>query len=188
MKYAQPFNLRCHAVLVEYFERRSHDFNNDRGHAFPILDIAPEIRDLFNDEMTDRGLPQSYSWMLFKKKNHTNEDVNQTHVDTVNEVARVSIVIPLSGYEDTYMYWCEGDHYIDQSPKIDNTMTYGRPIWNDYTKVNVVHREMIVSPTICRVEVPHDTVTRLDGSYRVVITARFEGNPSFEEVCEKLSG
>lgn len=162
--------------------------NSDHAHAFPIREISQEISDIFNDEMTQCGLPRAHSWMLFKKKNRPTENVNQTHVDTVNEVARVSIVIPLSGYDGTYMYWCEGDHYIDQAPKIDNTMTYGIPIWSDSTKVNIAHREMIVSPTICRVDIPHDTVTGPAEIYRTVITARFEGNPSFEEVCEKLAG
>jgi hypothetical protein len=186
MKYAQPFNLRCHDKIKEYFKQKALEYTSDSTYVFAITDISQEISDLFNNEMTEKGLPNAYSWMLFKKKDLITEDVQRTHVDTVNEISRVSIVVPLDGYEETYMYWCEGEHHIIQSPKIDDTMTYGYPVWEDNSKVTVVHREYIFSPTICRVEIPHDTVTRLDGRYRTVITARFIGNPSFEEVCEKL--
>ena len=186
MKYAQAFDLKCHAVINEYFSEKANNIDGDLWQSFPIDDFDQHIRDLFDAEMVERGVPKSYSWMIFKKKGYPLEDPATTHVDTVNEIARVSIVIPLMGCEETHMYWCEGEHTITQVPKHKEEMTYGVPVWEDISKVKIVHREFINSPTICRVDVPHNTVTRADDSYRIVITTRFQNNPTFEEVCEKL--
>ena len=185
MKYAQKFELRCYEQLKEYFKLRAAECNDTQVAVYIISDVPQEITDLFNNEMAERGLPNtSYLWMLFKKKWCYVEDHRLTHVDTLTNVCKVSIVLPIEGCEGTHMYWCEGDYTLSQTQ--DSACDYGIPIWADDTKVTVAHREFINSPTICRVDVPHDTISNTDHSYRIVITTRFVGHPSFDEVCEKL--
>lgn len=184
MKYAQPFNLRCYPELKEYFKQRAIEYSNDKFYVFEVTDVSDKINEMFRAEMEERGLPCHTSWLLFKKQGITEENHRYTHIDTINNVCEVSIVIPIIGCEGTHMYWCEGDYHVDQTEL--GQVTYGIPIWDNDATVTVAHREAIVSPTICRVNVPHETVSNLDGSYRIVVTTRFVGHPSFEEVCEKL--
>lgn len=181
MKYAQKFNLRCYDQLKEYFKLRAAECTNSEEVVYAITNISQEITDLFNAEMTEHGLPCVSGWLLFKKKSFTEENHRFTHVDGCD----VSVVLPLEGYEDTHMYWCDGDYQLSQIASGDN-IAYYIPVWSDNPSPEIVHREMIISPTICRVDLPHYTVTDMLGNYRIVITARFVGNPSFEEVCEKL--
>lgn len=188
MEYARKFNLRCHDVLKEYFTRKTAEYSGERYHVCELTDIPQEITDMFRDEMTERGLPDTVGWLMFKKRGLPEEHPDRTHVDSPDNTRHVSIVIPIEGCEDTHMYWCEGDYHFEHTIlDNDNYVSYSIPIWDDVAKVNVMHREKITSPTICRVDIPHDTVTRADDSYRVVVTTRFVGDPSFEEVCEKLS-
>jgi hypothetical protein len=188
MKYAQPFNLRCYPKIKEYFKRRSSEFSTDKFDVFIVPDVSDDINETFRAEMEERGLPCHILWLLFKRQGITEEHYRHTHIDIIDNICKdpceVSMVIPIEGYEGTHMYWCEGDYHIKQN-ELDQ-ISYAVPIWADGANVVVSHRETIVSPTICRVNVPHEIVTNLDGSYRIMITARFWGNPSFEEVCEKL--
>lgn len=188
MKYAQPFNLRCHDHLMEYFTRKTAEYASEPYHVHQLNDVSQEITDMFNSEMKERGLPEIVGWLMFKKYGFPNERPEGSHIDSPDNNIHVSIVIPIEGYEDTHMYWCGGDYHFKQDRlDYDKFVSYCHPVWDDTNDAIIVHREEITSPTICRVDIPHDTVTRSDGSYRVVVTTRFKGDPSFEEVCEKLS-
>ena len=181
MKYAQKFELKCYDAIKAYFTVRAAEVTDPDITVFRITDVSPQISDLFNQEMIDRGLSCDIGFLVFKKRLCFVENPEFTHIDG----CAVSIVIPLEGYEGTHMYWCEGDFHLT-SKVSSSRVTYAVPIWADSANVKLAHREVIDSPTICRVDIPHDTVTRTDDIYRVVLTTRFAGDPSFEEVCEKL--
>lgn len=188
MKYAQKFELKCYDALRTYFKSRTDEYTGDQFHIFGVPDVSQEISDLFTSEMVERGLPVNLGWLMFKKRNCPGESHTSTHVDSHDNSIKVSIVIPIDGCENTHMYWCEGDYKIETlCSELTNgtTALIGNVVWKPEDQVEF-HREVIDSPTICRVDIPHNTVTRADGSYRVVVTTRFLGKPSFEEVCEKL--
>lgn len=184
MKYAQKFELKCYDVLREYFKRKIDEYDGEQYHIFEISDIPEEIDDLFKNELAEKGLPANLNWLVFKKKDCFDESHNMTHVDTLS--TDVSIVIPIEGCENTYMYWCEGEYDLHQTSLDDSYFSYNIPIWTEGS-TPTIHREAILSPTICKVSVPHNTCSSHDGSYRVVVTTRLSVNLSFEEVCEKLS-
>lgn len=186
MKYAQKFELKCYDALKTYFKSRTEEYTGDQFHIFDIPNVSQEIVDMFASEMKERGLPLNIGWLMFKKRDWSpSSHPNFTHIDIdeTDDFYKVSIVIPIEGYQDTYMYWCEGEYHVD--PQTIGIVKYYVPIWKPGTKIDT-HRELIDSPTICRVDIPHSAVSSTDGSYRVVVTTRFLGNPSFEEVCEKL--
>ena len=183
MKYAQKFELKCYDVLREYFKRRIAEHDGEKYHIFEITDVSEEINDLFRSEMADKGLPANISWLVFKKRDCFDESHTATHVDTIS--TDLSIVLPIEGCENTYMYWCEGKYELRQTSLDDEYLSYNIPIWDDSVTPSI-HRETITSPTICKVSIPHNTCSSRDGSYRVVVTTRFGANLSFEEACEKL--
>jgi hypothetical protein len=45
--------------------------------------------------------------------------------------------------------------------------------------------EISKGPMLCRVDVPHSATSRKDGSYRLVMTLRFEENLSIEEIFSR---
>jgi len=65
----------------------------------------------------------------------------------------------------------------------DGTGTYARPKWKSLPKIT--SRVEITEPMLTKVDVPHNVTSRLDGSYRTILSVRIEGNPTFEEVINK---
>lgn len=177
MIYTQPFKLSCYETLREYFRERLADLNTDESYVGGIT-IPVDLHKLFVDEMKAHGLIATTHWIIFKKRHKY--QLEAIHVDPTH----VSIILPIDGYEKAPMCWFIGDHELISREY--NRIPYHDVKWKNVTKVKV-HYQDINSPSICRVDIPHDTVSDSEGNYRTVATIRLENNPTFEEVCAKLT-
>jgi len=148
---------------------------------YPNEKLAKDI----NEELQDYSLPTFSNFLVFKRKNYFHPHPNKTHIDYSNgldQFIKASIVIPVEGYHNTFMYWMEGDYTTDTTFLEDGIS--GKIIkWKEEPKL--LYKEEIIQPTLCRVDVPHDACSRIDGKYRTVVTIRLSGNPSFEDIVKR---
>jgi hypothetical protein len=80
------------------------------------------------------------------------------------------------------MFWMDGDFNLET-----RVLPHGDPyqivVWK--SKPKMIKEVEILEPVLCRVDVPHDALSNLDGSYRTILSIRLTGNPKFEEIIDK---
>ena len=109
------------------------------------------------------------------------------HIDSGREdlePIHASIVIPVEGYHDTFMYWMDGQ-YEEKLSFTDTGVSYKKIVWVRAPKL--IKCIQILDTTLCRVDVPHSASSRLDGSYRTIVSIRLQGNPTVEEILAKTN-
>jgi hypothetical protein len=157
------------------------------GDKFPVqaskVPISAEVRNIINQELFSKGLSELTDILSFKR-NNVGINIDGCHVDDgYKSICNVSIVIPVSGYENTGQYWFDGDYKIVKAITPAN-VTYNALEWN--TPGILIGVVNITSPMLCRVNIPHGAYGN-GLEYRVTATIRFRNNETFEEVYEKLS-
>jgi len=179
-KYTQPINLKCYDVIKDFFKGELEKLNDKDYYSF-VHYGNPEINSLIKNEMEQYGLDPYQSWLIFKRKNmcEFNYDDFDVHTDSVH----VSLVIPIEGYTNAPMIWVEGDY--DIVPKLnEENLKYAHIKWKG--KPTAIHKEDIVRPTLCRVDIPHIARSDIYSNYRTVATVRFKVDLEFEEICAKF--
>ena len=182
-KLYHPFPLRCFDKLKEETLLYMNQFHKDNLY-IKLLPVSEETLNMFNNEMTEYGLSAASNFLCFKRKYFFRETA-QVHIDTdsANETVHSSIVLPIEGCKDTYMYWIDGKY--DVVSKITPVGTsYVVLKWKSIPKF-VDRVEISNVPTLTKVSVPHDATSHRDGSYRTVLTIRLLGNPTFDEILQK---
>jgi hypothetical protein len=185
-----PFELKC----FEKFKKQTLEYMNQfSGESIYVKEvpITAELVELFKQEMAEYGLPGAWNFLSFKRKNFVSENASGTHVDYskhFNSPVYTSLVIPVEGCENTHMYWMDGDYQLNQVATSTNSkeqnVAYGKIQWNESPTV-VDRVEINDSPMLAKASIPHSVTSRTDGSYRTILSVRFIGNPTFEEVLEK---
>ena len=183
------FPLNTESLIKDYVRVYLKELNTKRFHA-PAIVLPDYILAELNEEMTGYGLPNIGSGIAFKRKYYFTPSYKDCHIDyksTNDTIIKTSIVIPIDGYEDTCMYWYDGDYSTEVVLHTENS-GHGYP----YLKINwnnpgtlVEQVEIANGPMLCRVNKPHSATSRKDGTYRLVMTLRFEENLSVEEIIAR---
>jgi hypothetical protein len=185
-----PFPLKTESIVKDYIREYFKHSNKDRIYALGV-DIPKDILDAVNNELAIYNIKVA-SGMAFKRKNFNSLRYNNCHIDyssVHNRTIKSSLVIPIDGCEDTLMYWYSGDYSADvvtPSPDFPYAYPYMKLTWNQ-PGVLVEKIEISKGPMLCRVDVPHCATSRKDGSYRLVMTLRFEENLSIEEIMDRCN-
>jgi hypothetical protein len=194
MLYA-PFKLKCYDLLKQLTIEYMSKFDGDDIYN-SMMSISDDVAEIFNKEMESYELPSLLHFIAFKRKNWivkdksnpTLEELRGLHVDysiKKQQSIKTSLVFPISGCEGTDMYFLGGDFEIVPDLTKDDKRTYGRIVWKE--KPFLLDRVCINdTPMLAKVDVPHDTDSKMDGSYRITLTAKLVGNPDITEVYEKL--
>ena len=183
-----PFPFDTESVIKEYIRDQFKDHNKDRIYAHGI-DIPEDILNEINSELIIYNIKVS-SGMAFKRRNFLAPRHDSCHIDYSSfdkRTIKSSLVIPIDGCEDTVMYWYDGDYSADvvmPSPDFPYAYPYMKLSWNT-PGLLVEQVEISKGPMLCRVDVPHSATSRKDGSYRLVMTLRFEENLSIEEILAR---
>jgi hypothetical protein len=146
------------------------------------IDIPVRLRNLLEDELRSYNLPGVVNFLAFKRSRFFKVDPQLTHIDYSTEPIHASIVLPIEGFENTKMYWADGK-YRCETATLPHGGLYQKIIWEDSCKVVAEHE--IIEPTLCRVDIPHNATSNIDGSYRTMMTIRLQNNPTFEEILNK---
>jgi hypothetical protein len=184
------FPLKTEIIVKEYVREKFKLLNTETIYAQGI-DLPADILNQVNEELAESNLKIS-SGIAFKRKNYFKPLAHRCHIDysSVNQqIVKSSIVIPIDGCEDTFMYWYDGNYTTAVvMPRSGNPSTY--PYMNISWKVPGTLLEKVEiskGPMLCRVDIPHSATSKLDGTYRLVMSLRFEENLSIEEIIARRS-
>jgi hypothetical protein len=152
------------------------------------IELSPNLRDDLNNELNRYGLNEVWNLLCFKRKNFFTENYYNFHIDYSpgGDIVHSSIVIPVEGCEGTHMYWATGDYNVELLTLEDGRTTYARPKWKSVPRIT--HRiEINDMPMLTKVDVPHNVTSKLDSSYRTILSVRIKGNPTFDDVVRNIS-
>jgi len=184
MNYTHDFPLKCSDLLKQHTLDLTSQSNECNNYYISVKEDHPMI-EILNAELVNLKLPMSYGVTIFKRK-FASISPHKVHVDRSSQeevgIINASIVIPVEGFENTFMYWMNG-LYEEQLSFTENKIPFNRILWLSSPKI--MSKVEITSSTLCRVNIPHSATSRLDGTYRTVLSIRLKGNPSYEEILEK---
>ncbi len=184
--YTHPFPLKSYERVRTFVQSYMDQFNEGKfivkGVQLPI-----DILDELNSELTEYGLPPVNRFLAFKRKEFMIPKKDKVHLDyseELNGVCYASLIVPISGCENSYMYWYDGEYTKEKQVtlQIEGKHDYQLIVWDD--EPTMVHKEEITEPTLCRVDIPHSVCSPSD-DYRTIISFRFQGNPTFDEIVQK---
>jgi hypothetical protein len=182
-----PMPLKCSNLLIEHTKTFFERFNDDNRNLYiEWVPIDPDLRKIVDDELSEYGLPPSWTFLGFKRRNDFDFNIKTLHMDSDEKTDKVhtSIVLPVANCHGTYMYWTSnnyteeikvtpvGSHYI--KAVYDSDPEYVYPI------------EIATQPYVTRVDIPHSATSNKDGSFRVTLTIRLKSNPKFESVVNTI--
>lgn len=188
------FKLDCYPEIRDFVDELLSTSNVDDIYITrPVL--PPHLLEKLNRELVDCGLPVAEAFVAFKRKNFVYSDVNNPPVSEIRgmhldcnldrQILNVSLILPVSGCEDTYMYYAGGRFDTRFTFAADGKTIRAMIDWQE--EPYILDRVMIDQhPVLSRVDIPHDAGSRPDGEYRTTFTIRLRGNPSFEEVYSKF--
>jgi hypothetical protein len=108
-----------------------------------------------------------------------------SHVDLFVDgtVCKSSLVLPWICKDGYSVYWEQGNFDLSRvSPDGHDDVEYFEMDWK--SNPEVCYQTKIHTPVVVKTDIPHG-VYSLD-SKLLLATIRFEGNPSFDELCTKL--
>ena len=181
MKYFYDFPLTNIQRLIDFVKEYTASLNDKQLYVLPIMNLIPfDVLDEINTELIGYGLPKLMNISIFKRKN-SKMSLDLLHTDAIDDdIVHSSVVIPVTGYENTFMYWMDGPHRVVRL-HTETGGTYNRVEWISVPRT--FSKFEITKPTLCRVDVPHSATSR-DNMYRTVVTMRFEGNPTVDEIIK----
>lgn len=171
------------AYTLEYMSQFNSNMIYVKNIPFPA-----HLIETFNNEMASYGLSSALNFLCFKRKNHFTKTL-KLHIDycsKTNDVVHSSIILPLSGCEETVMYWFDGKYDLLPKEETNFGSSYAIPLWRNMPTERY-SVEIASEPVLTRVDVPHSVTSRTDGSYRTILSVRLVGNPKFDDIIKKLS-
>jgi hypothetical protein len=179
------FPLKTEPLIKEYVREQFKDYNTNDIYAHRI-DIPKDILGEINSELKIYNI-KVVTGMAFKRKNCVTTSHDRCHIDYSSfhkRKIKSSLVIPIDGCDDTYMYWYDGAYSADvvmPTPDFPYMYPYMKLTW-DTPGTLIEQVEIASGPVLCRVDKPHSATSRNDGTYRLVMTLRFEEDLSIEEI------
>jgi hypothetical protein len=148
---------------------------------YPVdhTNIPYDLLNTINLELNSKGIPDLlYAKSYVRKKKH----VQEIHVDGILYPFHCSINIPLKGSAGSRFCYYTGSYKMIPS-RIDNLKFFtlqwdGVPILEDEVELNSAH--------LVRIDKPHSAIAN-DTEDRWIFTMRFKGNPTFEELYQKIT-
>ena len=195
MIYSYPVSFKTQAALCEFTRHYMDQYSTHFIYQLTVP-IPVALRQAVDAELAEYGLSKSVQFLAFKRCGYFGNDtklVNMTSVhvdwnDTLNRVTHASIIFPVDGCQDTYMYWVDGE-YTTETRFSENKN--GKPISNQvvhWTTPGTIQQRAYISevPTVVRTDTPHSATSRADGSYRTILSLRLRDNESFDHIVDKI--
>lgn len=110
--------------------------------------------------------------------------IQKPHVDGSGIVLHCSINIPLHGGENSTFRWLGGDYTLTPIDLVETNQKAYAIKWQS-TPAIIESVELVNGCYLIRIDQPHQAIASAD-SDRWVFTMRFKGNPTFEELYDKL--
>lgn len=151
-----------------------------------------------NKWLKNLQLPALDYAVLFQRRNYFQLKNSSIHIDynhEYNDLSKCALNIPIKNCENTSMAWWTGDFtstltysngMCGKSSVYDKEYTIPSMLieWNQ-EPVFITSYNIPNTPHLCKVDVPHSVTAH--SNFRVMLSLRLDGNPSFEEVKKMLN-
>ena len=185
--YTHPFPLKSYERVRTFVQSYMGQYNEGRL-IVKTISLPNALLAEINSELAEYGVPPVILTIVFKRKEFNIPRTDKVHIDLLDNKLRsechTSLIIPISGCENSYMYWYDGKRTKEKQviSKIAGEYNYHFATWDE--EPVMVHKEEITEPTLCRVDIPHSVCSPSE-DYRTIISFRFQGNPTFDEIVQK---
>lgn len=173
--------------IKEYVLAYMTRFNSESFY-LKSLDVSDNLKTLINDELFSYNLPEISNFLIFKRRGYYSPNIASVHIDyssALDQFINCSVVFPIEGCDNTFMFWMEGDYYTETIMLPDN-ISAKMIKWKSTPKIS--HTETITEPTLCKVNIPHDACSKINGEFRTTATMRLKGNPTLEQIVKLRFG
>jgi hypothetical protein len=141
-------------------------------------------RRILEQHLLQYGFPELHTCILFSRPAG---EVQEIHVDCSSaddlELIRCAINVPIENCDDSNMVWYGGEYKFSTSEYIGKDRIKRKYVTlNWHNTPEELDRTIINVPSLVKVCVPHNVTTTQ--KHRKLLTFRFKGNPSYEEIAE----
>lgn len=186
MEYYKKINLKCESLIRNYLlESVQPQVTLDQtkiSHELPS-----DILEAVNKELAEYGIPELLYCQSYVREKGT---VQGMHIDGIGFKWHAAINLPIQNTEGSRFNWYGGDYKLEQRTRMTRTLEGITPI----TFFEIVGRDLkevasveLNQACLVRVDEPHSAEANRV-SDRWIFTMRFNGNPTFEELYDKLPG
>lgn len=138
---------------------------------------------IINEILQPLRFPPAITAILFSRPAGIEQPI---HVDCTADddltLVNAALNIPLANADSSAMNWYTGEYTIIGKEAVGRDgikRKYAQVNWNDAP--SILDRTYMQAPTLVRVSIPHN-VSRSE-RHREILTVRFAGNPTFDELC-----
>lgn len=140
-------------------------------------------RRILEQHLLQYGFPELHTCILFSRPAG---EVQEIHVDCSSaedlELIRCAINVPIENCDDSNMVWYDGEYKFSTSEYTGKDRIKRKYVTLNWQETPIEkERTIIDAPSLVKVNVPHNvTITQ---KHRKLLTFRFKGNPSYEDIC-----
>jgi len=184
MNYYKKINLHCLDLLKDYLFNYVSTSINSLQITRPesnFINLPTNLLNVINTELNSHGISDiEYCRIYLWPRN----SVQLPHVDGVNTILHCAINIPLHGGDKSIFQWLGGEF---EAKSIDLKRVNQKAfsiVWKSdkYVAASV---ELKDGCYLIRIDQPHQAIASAD-SDRWLFTMRVKGNPTFEELYDRL--
>ena len=185
MEYYKKINLKCEQLIRDYLLELVLVPTEIIDQTKIPHQLPKYLLDQVNGELASYGVPEILYCQSYMRAKGTTQGI---HIDGVGFKWHAAINMPIQNTEGSKFNWYKGTYTVGQKTQDTGAMGGRAPI----TFFELVDKELEVAASIeldqaylIRVNEPHNAVAN-DLADRWIFTMRFKGNPTFEELYEKL--
>jgi len=186
MEYYKRINLKCEKLIRDYLLDLVLVPSEIEDQVKIPHRLPKELLQTINDELASYGVPELLYCQSYIRAKGTTQGI---HVDGVDYLWHAAINLPIQNTQDTKFTWYHGEYTIEQKTQETGAISGTAPItFFKLTDVKSLYPAASIEldqACLVRVDEPHNAESNFDG-YRWIFTMRFKGNPTFEELYDKL--
>lgn len=186
MEYYKKINLKCEKSIRDYLLDVVTPPNKITDQTKISHELPKDLLDIVNTELSSYGIGEILYCQSYLRSAGT---VQGIHIDGINFRWHAAINLPIQNTKGSKFSWYNGAYDIEQKTRYTGDGAGGvTPI----TFFEIINQDLKEAASIeldqaylVRVDEPH-SATANDITNRWIFTMRFKGNPTFEELYEKL--
>jgi hypothetical protein len=186
MEYYKKINLKCEKLIRDYLLELVIPPNKILDQTKISHELPKDLLEVVNAELASYGISEILYCQSYLRSAGTTQGI---HIDGINFRWHAAINLPVQNTQGSKFIWYSGSYNVEQRTRYTGSGNGSRaPI----TFFEIVDQELTEAASIelnqaclIRVDEPHNAVAN-DTSDRWIFTMRFVGNPTFEELYEKL--
>lgn len=188
MEYFKKLDLKCESLIREFVMQQVNPMPANIIDSVKISHTLPdELLKTINDELSSYGIPDVWYCQSYIRRRNTVQGIHMDGVPGLNIHAAINL--PIKNTEGSKFVWYDGSYATDIATNKTETVAGGtEPI--TYHNVQLSNNDVSVSleldqAYLIKVDAPHSAWANPHAD-RWIFTMRFKGNPTFEELYDKL--